>query len=88
MNTSSRSLNISVCTEVVIEAVGPALIFNLTFSFSLGYTILDNDWSSAEFIPFLLAADAGIEILALTSCTFPSCLISHDTPADDVRSYF
>ncbi|KUJ12922.1 inosine-uridine preferring nucleoside hydrolase [Mollisia scopiformis] len=33
------------------------------------YAILDNDWSSAGFIPFLLAVDAGIEVLALTSST-------------------
>lgn len=32
------------------------------------YVILDNDWSPAGFIPFLLALDAGIEVLALTSC--------------------
>lgn len=42
------------------------------------YAILDNDWSSAGFIPFLLAADAGIEILALTSCMYPSLLLSRD----------
>lgn len=32
------------------------------------YAILDNDWSTAGFIPFLLALDAGIKVLALTSC--------------------
>lgn len=32
------------------------------------YAILDNDWSPAGFIPFLMALDAGIEVLALTSC--------------------
>ncbi|KAH6665025.1 inosine-uridine preferring nucleoside hydrolase [Halenospora varia] len=33
------------------------------------YAILDNDWSTAGFIPFLMALDAGIEILAVTSST-------------------
>lgn len=33
------------------------------------YAILDNDWSTAGFIPFLQALDAGIEVLALTSCS-------------------
>jgi hypothetical protein len=32
------------------------------------YAILDNDWSSTGFIPFLMGLDAGINILALTSC--------------------
>ncbi|TVY83690.1 Uncharacterized protein LSUE1_G003805 [Lachnellula suecica] len=36
------------------------------------YAILDNDWSSVGFIPFLMALDAGIEILALTSSTSDS----------------
>ena len=35
------------------------------------YAILDNDWSAAGFIPYLMALDAGIEILAVTSCRFP-----------------
>lgn len=35
------------------------------------YAILDNDWSTAGFIPYLMALDAGIEILAITSCRFP-----------------
>lgn len=35
------------------------------------YAILDNDWSPAGFIPFLMALDAGIEVLALTSCKSP-----------------
>jgi hypothetical protein len=34
------------------------------------YAILDNDWSTNGFIPYLLALDAGIEILAITSCTY------------------
>ncbi|PQE09294.1 inosine-uridine preferring nucleoside hydrolase protein [Rutstroemia sp. NJR-2017a BVV2] len=33
------------------------------------YVIMDNDWSSTGFIPFLMALDAGWEILGLTSCT-------------------
>ncbi|KAH8653239.1 inosine-uridine preferring nucleoside hydrolase [Tricladium varicosporioides] len=33
------------------------------------YAILDNDWSTAGFIPFLMALDAGIEVLAVTSST-------------------
>ncbi|KAI9733639.1 MAG: hypothetical protein M1834_003241 [Cirrosporium novae-zelandiae] len=33
------------------------------------YVIMDNDWSSAGFIPFLMALDAGYEVLGLTSCT-------------------
>ena len=32
------------------------------------YVILDNDWSTTTFIPFLLALDAGFEVLALTTC--------------------
>jgi len=34
------------------------------------YAILDNGWSSTGFIPFLMGLDAGIEILALTSCMY------------------
>lgn len=33
------------------------------------YVILDNDWVSTGFIPFLLARDAGMEVLALASDT-------------------
>ncbi|CZR54632.1 related to inosine-uridine preferring nucleoside hydrolase [Phialocephala subalpina] len=33
------------------------------------YAILDNDWSTAGFIPFLLAVDAGINVLGITSST-------------------
>ncbi|KZT26122.1 nucleoside hydrolase [Neolentinus lepideus HHB14362 ss-1] len=33
------------------------------------YAIMDNDWGSTAFIPFLMTLDAGVEILALTSCT-------------------
>ena len=33
------------------------------------YAILDNDWGSTAFIPFLLALAAGIEILGLASDT-------------------
>lgn len=32
------------------------------------YVILDNDWSTRTFIPFLLALDAGFEVLGLTTC--------------------
>jgi hypothetical protein len=39
------------------------------------YAILDNDWSTAGFIPFLMALDAGIEILALTSCKYRNFFI-------------
>ena len=44
------------------------------------YAILDNDWSTAGFIPFLLAAEAGIEILALTSCKFFPNISSRHKP--------
>ena len=33
------------------------------------YAILDNDWGSTAFIPFLLALAAGIEVLGLASDT-------------------
>ncbi|KAM0154425.1 hypothetical protein ACHAPG_006518 [Botrytis cinerea] len=33
------------------------------------YVIMDNDWSSTGFIPYLIALDAGWEVLGLTSCT-------------------
>ncbi|KAF8861908.1 hypothetical protein BDZ45DRAFT_739782 [Acephala macrosclerotiorum] len=33
------------------------------------YAILDNDWSTVGFIPFLLALGAGIEVLGITSFT-------------------
>jgi hypothetical protein len=36
------------------------------------YVIMDNDWSSTGFIPFLMALDAGWEVLGLTSCAFNS----------------
>ncbi len=32
------------------------------------YVIIDNDWNKVGFIPFLQALDAGIEVLAVTSC--------------------
>jgi hypothetical protein len=35
------------------------------------YAIMDNDWSTTGFIPFLIALDGGIEVLALTSCLPP-----------------
>lgn len=31
------------------------------------YAIMDNDWGSAGFVPFLIALDAGVEVLALVS---------------------
>ena len=33
------------------------------------YAILDNDWGSTAFIPFLLALAAGIQVLGLASDT-------------------
>ena len=33
------------------------------------YAILDNDWGSTAFIPYLLALGAGMEVLGLTSDT-------------------
>ena len=33
------------------------------------YAILDNDWSPTAFIPFLLALDAGMDVLGLASDT-------------------
>ena len=36
---------------------------------STRYAILDNDWSSTAFIPYLLALGAGMEILGLASDT-------------------
>ncbi|KAI9639922.1 hypothetical protein NHQ30_011698 [Ciborinia camelliae] len=33
------------------------------------YVIMDNDWSTTGFIPYLIALDAGWEVLGLTSCT-------------------
>lgn len=33
------------------------------------YVILDNDWDATGFLPFLLALDGGMEVLALTSNT-------------------
>jgi hypothetical protein len=35
------------------------------------YTIMDNDWSTTGFIPYLLALDADFEILGLVSSTCP-----------------
>ena len=32
------------------------------------YVIMNNDWSTAGFIPFLMALDAGMEVLGLTTC--------------------
>ena len=32
------------------------------------YVIMDNDWSTTGFIPFLMALDAGMEVLGLTTC--------------------
>lgn len=56
-----------------------ALLFTVAFTVSGSpvlrnvtakrYAILDNDWGSTGFIPFLMALEAGIDILALTSCT-------------------
>lgn len=31
------------------------------------YTIMDNDWSTAGFVPFLVALDGDIDVLALAS---------------------
>ena len=36
---------------------------------STRYTILDNDWGSTAFIPYLLALGAGMEVLGLASDT-------------------
>lgn len=36
---------------------------------STRYAILDNDWGSTAFIPYLLALGAGIEVLGLASDT-------------------
>lgn len=43
------------------------------------YVIMDNDWSSTSFVPYLIALDAGWEVLGLTSCKYLllSSLISH-----------
>lgn len=31
------------------------------------YAIMDNDWYTAGFVPYLIALDGGIEVLALAS---------------------
>lgn len=48
------------------------------------YVILDNDWSTAGFIPYLQALNAGWEVLGLTSCRsfiawFTTSFIATDT---------
>lgn len=34
------------------------------------YAIMDNDWGSAGFVPFLIALDGGMDVLALVSGEF------------------
>lgn len=34
------------------------------------YAIMDNDWGNAGFVPFLLALNGGMELLALVSGKF------------------
>ncbi|XMA08545.1 hypothetical protein WAI453_001336 [Rhynchosporium graminicola] len=59
--------------NVVLSLAGSALASPLhqkkTINAEKRYAIIDNDWLSAGFIPYLQALDAGIEILAITSST-------------------
>lgn len=54
----------------------PASKRNVTAS-EKKYIILDNDWSTTGFIPFLLALDAGYEVLGLASGKFSIPLANH-----------
>lgn len=37
------------------------------------YAIMDNDWGTAGFVPFLLALDGGMDVLALLSGESGAC---------------
>lgn len=40
------------------------------------YAIMDNDWYTAGFVPFLIALDGNVEVLGLASGEFILVLIS------------
>ena len=64
------ALTLALC--VASSAFASPIINNST---QKQYTTLDNDWGSTGFIPYLLALDAGIEVLTLASC--PSIQLSN-----------
>lgn len=39
------------------------------------YAIMDNDWYTAGFVPYLIALDGGIEVLALASGLYTSTIL-------------
>ena len=40
------------------------------------YTIMDNDWGTTGFVPFLIALNGGMEVLGLVSGIFLRSLFS------------
>lgn len=59
--------NVVLATLLTVSGSNAAPWSNSTNTTEKRYAILDNDWSATGFIPFLMAVDAGIEVLALTS---------------------
>lgn len=39
------------------------------------YAIMDNDWYTAGFVPYLIALDGGIELLALASGVYTTQIL-------------
>ena len=69
MSTKSLSLNIILllCT-FALWPIKATPVSNVQNNATGRMAIMDNDWSSTGFIPYLMALDAGIDVLALTTC--------------------
>ena len=51
------------------------------------YAIMDNDWYTAGFVPYLVALDGGVEVLGLASGTCPEfCTFGSLLPFADVNT--
>lgn len=43
------------------------------FGINTSYAIMDNNWCTAEFVPYLTALDGDIEILGLVASRIVTC---------------
>lgn len=59
----------AVCARLISSDNGTVRLPTSVHSNHTRYAILDNDWGSTAFIPFLLALAAGMEVLGLASDT-------------------
>lgn len=65
-----RPISLSLLCGSLLPFVTGANALPKTARAEKHYAIMDNDWYTAGFVPYLIALDGDIEILGLASGTF------------------